>query len=83
MCTKQQQRAHIIERKMAVGQKLIAKNKFISGAQYADFGLQIQNDRKKYYCLGFSGATTKNLLNINSFHFCKVFVFLKIFVFVR
>ena len=62
---------------MAVRQKLIAKNKLISGAQYTYFGSQIQNNRKKNCCLGCLGAKAKILLKINSFHFRKIFVLYK------
>ena len=56
---------------MVVGQKLIAKNKFILWVEYTGFGSQIQNNRKKNYFLGFLVAKTKILLNINSFFFAK------------
>ena len=62
---------------MVVGQKLIAKNKFILWVEYTGFGSQIQNNRKKNYCLGFLVAKTKIFLNINCFFFPAKYSYFK------
>ena len=49
-----------IKRKMSVRQNLIAKNKFILWVEYAVFGSQIQNNRRKQIFLRLFGGKNKN-----------------------